>query len=568
MRHNALRYSLLYLLALLTSPLWAAVSATVDRTEIAMDESFTLTITVSELRVFTQPDLSPLETDFEVLGTSQSSNTSISNGKLKSSTSWTVQLMPKRPGKTSIPPVSIGKEQTHSIEIIVLKGGQGRAANSSENVLLEAELSTNTAYVTAQVLLTLRVSMAQPARFQLEEPELGSAIVQQVAEASYQQVRGSRRFQVTEYTFAIFPGEPGELVIEPLNLVAELMSSRPRSMFDPMQGQGRRVLKRTEPLTLNVIPAPDGINRVDWLPATDVSLEQEWSQDINTLQVGDSITRTIELKGKGVMAAQLPPLFISQVKGLKMYPDQPVVTDEQNASGITGKRVERIAMVATLPGIYQLPEQRIQWWDVNKNQMEAALLPAVSFRVAAPAQSPATLSPTTAEQTEPGADSRPAQAGRDAGKAWYQYPLWWAISVLLLLACVALAVLYFRARRQITTPTQVTEAVADGIDTEKQAYGQLRAACDDDSPAAIYQALQHWCRLHWKTSTAPGLDQLEQYGANRELVDQATGLQQQLYGNGQAGRWDAATLLQAVDQQRQSREKGADNKPSLPPLYH
>lgn len=561
---------LVLLLSLLASPLWAAAVASIDRTEVAMDESFRLTLTVSELRIFSQPDLTPLEADFHVLGTSQSSNTSIVNGKLSSSTRWTVQLMPKRPGNTSIPPITIGKEKTHTIEIRVNRRGQGSATPSDDLVVLEAELSENTVYVTAQVLLTIRVSMAQSARFQMEEPELDDAMVQQIGEASYQQIRGGRRFQVTEYVFAIFPSISGELVIDSLQLVAEILSNRPRSMFDPMPGQSKRVLRRTDTLTVNVLPAAEGISAADWLPASDVSIKQRWSKDIQQLQVGDSITRTIELKAKGVMASQLPPLFLPNVDGLKLYPDQPTASDDQSASGITGKRVERIAIVATQPGHYQLPEQRVQWWDVNTNKARTATLPALSFDVAA-ANSSTTDSGTPPESAPGLSRVAPAQTAQADARFWYQYRQWWWISALLLLACLALGLLYLQARRQLqqAAPRQATEAEPPRDDSEARAYQQLRTACGSADTQAIYDALQNWCRRYWGMSILPAFEDLENVGASPALIKQALALQQRLYGQGQGddAQWDAAELLQAVVEQRHHQRMGSDAEQGLPPLY-
>jgi hypothetical protein len=566
-----LRIILVAWLLLTASPSWAEALASVDRTEVTIDESFSLILTVSELRVFSQPDLTPLEADFHVLGTSQSSNTSIVNGKLTSSTRWTVQLMPKRPGKTSIPPIKIGKEKTHTIEIAVNGQGQGSTATNDDSIVLEAELSENTAYVTAQVILTIRVSMAQSSRFQLEEPKLEDAMVQQISEASFQQIRGGRRFQVTEYAFAIFPSVTGELVIRPVNLVAEIMANRPRSMFDPMLGQSKRVLRRTEPLTLNVIPAPDGIAAANWLPASDVSLTEQWSSNIQQLAVGDSITRSIELKARGVMASQLPPLFLPNVDGLKLYPDQPTASDDQNANGITGKRAERIAIVATKPGSYTLPEQRVQWWDVNSNEARTATLPAISFEVATSATSPA--QPVIQDNTisEPSSPAITTVLPQPPARAWYQYRQWWWITMLLVLVCLALALLYLRARRQIQPSEAVPNAseTAPRIDSEAQAYQQLRTACGSSDVRKSYDALQNWCRQYWDISIVPAFEELSSTGASERLVAHAIELQQRLYGQEQQSDtpWDSAELLQAVVEQRHHQRKASTEQQGLPPLY-
>lgn len=563
MMASALRNCLALLLLFGALPALAAVTASIDRNEVSMDESFTLTLTVSELRVFSQPDLSPLDQDFETLGSSQNSNTSIVNGKLSSSTSWNIQLMPRRPGKTSIPPIQVGKERSHTIELNVLPKGRNSGASGSDDVILEAELSDTTVYVTAQVLLTLRVSMAQAARFQLQEPELDNAIVQQVAETSYQQVRGSRRFQVTEYTFAIFPSEPGELVIDSLKLVAEFISSRPRSMFDPMLGQSKRVVRHTDILTINVNPPPEGIASADWLPANKLTLRDEWSKDPTTLQVGDSITRTIELAAQGAMASQLPPLFLPQVEGLKLYPDQPAVSDEQSAHGISGKRVERIAVVATRPGEFKLPEQRVSWWDVNSNQQRWAVLPAVTLNIAPGARQ----APTTAAPKDDAMSVSSPSTPQAEPPVWYLHPQWWAICGFLLVLCGVLATLYFRALRRMAVADPSAPPVTSIASTEKQAHTALKKACANGDAGVVYTALQHWCQAHWHTEGLPALSELRRLGADKSLAEQAQALERDVYGSQQNGKWDPGELLRLVDSEGKRRQKTTRQDTELPALY-
>ncbi len=564
------RHVLLLLILLPLAPLsWAEATASVDRTELTLNESFTLTISVDGINIFTQPDLSPLETDFHVLGTSQSSRSSIVNGEMNNSTSWIVQLMPKQTGATGIPSITIGDEQTPGIDINVRRQPSNNSAAGDDNIILEAELSDDVVYVSAQVVLTLRVSMAQSARFRLEEPEIDQAIVQELGEANYQRVRSGRRYDVTEYRYAIFPNIPGELVIDPLNMVAEVLSSRPRSMFDPMLGQSKRVLRRTEPLTINVLEIPDGISPSEWLPAASVTLQEEWSKDIQQLKVGESTTRTIELKAQGVMASQLPPLFLPNVDGLKLYSDQPTATDNESSAGIIGRRVERIAIVATRPGRFTLPEQHIAWWDVSSNSAQQAVLPAVSFEVAeiAPSVAEAATNATSPQQAAPSSATTPAPVEQ----AWYLYRQWWWISALLALACLGALGLYLRAQKQLRAAANTTaesSATAQAPDSEQQAWQTLRTACKSGEAQTIYPALQRWSQKHWQLASLPGIAELKAAGASEALLAQTKSLEQQLYGKGQADDWNANALLEAAAEQRADKNQRRDKtSPTLPPLY-
>jgi hypothetical protein len=85
----------------------AAVIASLDRSNVELNESFTLKITV-DTAIDTEPDASALEEDFYVGTRSQLSNTTIVNGQISRSRTWTNVLMAKLEGTLVIPKVSIG----------------------------------------------------------------------------------------------------------------------------------------------------------------------------------------------------------------------------------------------------------------------------------------------------------------------------------------------------------------------------------------------------------------------------------------------------------------------------
>ncbi len=96
----------------------ASVIASVDRADIELNESFTLKITV-DTAIDTEPDASALDADFFVGTRSQLSNTTIVNGQISRSRTWTYVLMAKREGYLEIPPVIIGAEHSEPVPINV-----------------------------------------------------------------------------------------------------------------------------------------------------------------------------------------------------------------------------------------------------------------------------------------------------------------------------------------------------------------------------------------------------------------------------------------------------------------
>ena len=96
---------------LLSAQTLAAVVTRVDRADIELNESFTLEV-ITDANIDLQPDISALDEYFYVGQGSQLSNTTIVNGQINRSKTWTYVLMPKVNGQITIPPISIGSEQS------------------------------------------------------------------------------------------------------------------------------------------------------------------------------------------------------------------------------------------------------------------------------------------------------------------------------------------------------------------------------------------------------------------------------------------------------------------------
>ncbi|HGX92829.1 MAG TPA: hypothetical protein ENK35_05880, partial [Candidatus Tenderia sp.] len=119
-RHPQWLSHLLALLLLLTAlPGMAAVRATVDRDAVYLDDIFTLIIEADGQASNSAPDLSPLEKDFDVLGSSTSTQVSIFNGQRNDKTQWHIQLQPRHQGELRIPPLKVDGQRTRAIMLTV-----------------------------------------------------------------------------------------------------------------------------------------------------------------------------------------------------------------------------------------------------------------------------------------------------------------------------------------------------------------------------------------------------------------------------------------------------------------
>ena len=117
-RNTTLNWVSVTLLLLFSAAASATVTARVDRPTVDLNESFTLEIIVDS-NTDLEPDLAPLEESFFVGQISKLSNTSIFNGEIRRSLTWTVALMPKVTGVQEIPPITIGTEKSAPVRITV-----------------------------------------------------------------------------------------------------------------------------------------------------------------------------------------------------------------------------------------------------------------------------------------------------------------------------------------------------------------------------------------------------------------------------------------------------------------
>jgi hypothetical protein len=86
----------------LSLPAIAEISASLDRNQIGPGETVQLTLQHNG-QTDSQPDLSPLKQDFEIVGRSSGSSIQIVNGKMNAQTQLNLVLLPKHQGKLRIP---------------------------------------------------------------------------------------------------------------------------------------------------------------------------------------------------------------------------------------------------------------------------------------------------------------------------------------------------------------------------------------------------------------------------------------------------------------------------------
>lgn len=565
------------------------LTAYVDRTDITLNDVITLTIRVDASMGNNRPSLAGLNQDFDQVGGISTRSTYTNNGgTIQSWTEYSIMLRPKATGSFSIPGFRVGTETTNAILITVTEAGQTSGAGNDE-IFLRSSVSKETLYVQEQLLYTIRIyySIGFDQGAQLSSPQVSNAVVQQLgSDENFQEVVDGIGYSVTERRFVIYPQSSGELVIPPVYFSASVGRRGGINRFFSNRNTVREINLSSDSHTIAVNPRPASFPGQTWLPASELTLTESWSGGLDSVEVGDAITRNVVLTTKGLSSSLLPGIEYQDQAGLRFYPDQPVREDSADREGVVGTRSEGTAMVASQPGTYTLPEVRLPWWNTTTDQLETAVLPARTITVVAPAGSDL---PLEGEVPLPGLlpQDRSAAPQDSSGSAGAS-TLWIASTAVFGVAWLLTLFLWLHSKRQLAYVETVGVSAAAGpvalrLPAGKQksaaagdtplpeaasALRVLKTACDSGKLHDVRKALLKWGQASFRNPGMQTLMQLAQGSRSAELTQLLKALDAALYSTA-APQPDLKQLYDTVAALHKQGVGNADApaKYALPPLY-
>lgn len=373
----------------------AGLSARVDSGTVAQGDTFQLTLTTNG-QADASPDLTPLQKDFEVLGTSQSSSTQIINGKRSQSESWIVSLSPKSMGTLEIPAITAGSLSSSPVAIKVVDAGSMPKATGTSAIDLSASLKDGSPFLFQETPLTVRIETSAPIKSaELVAPQSSAfELVQRGEDRVSQATRNGQTVNVIERTYMLKPQEKGAIEIPPFVLRGSVAdpSARgrdpfadfqgfpgfPSSMFNDMFDSGKPFAVRSEPIKLTVRADPNAASgQHQWfLPAKNVKLTAKWSPEHPVFREGEAVTRRVSLLALGASTVQLPDLSFENTDGARIYLDDTQTGEDQTADGTVARKDFLVSVVPTRGGEITLPEIKVNWTDSVSGEAKTATLPS------------------------------------------------------------------------------------------------------------------------------------------------------------------------------------------------
>lgn len=456
------------LLLLVALPVFAQTRAWLDRDRISANETVTLNIRTDGMA---RPDYDPLLQDFVI--SARSSRTEMDSTGVHSL--YAVALQPRRTGRIVIPALRIGAASTQPISLQVEGTAAPAPAHAGDDVFIESEPDDDSPYVQQAVGWIVRLYSAAPLiSGQLDQPAPDGASLQQVGEdARFTREVAGRTYSVIERRYQLIPERSGALAIPG----ARFEGRGTGGFFEELFGDRGGALNAQAPTrVLQVQPAPANAPQ-PWLPLRDLRLRYATTpRDLRAGSAGDLVVEAI---ADGATVAQMPELQLPPIDGVQVFAD-PVQADESFRDGRPRvKLTRRFSLVPSRTGPTTLPGLRIDWWDVGAGEKRTAMLPPMSWSVAAADGAPAAIgkAPDAAATASTQAQDRGAARG-------------WILATLLFAALwLATLVWAFHHRGSHAPIGRASQDPEPGTPSSVHRHGDLKRALDSGDLADVADTL-------------------------------------------------------------------------------
>ncbi|MGB2698475.1 MAG: BatD family protein, partial [Candidatus Zixiibacteriota bacterium] len=539
--------------------------ASVDRTQVTLDDQITFTVTVSgDVKSVPKPTLPGLD-DFVIYSSGTSQNWSFVNGKMFSSVAYNYILVPKSEGKFTIPPLQMTLDgttyKTQPITITVSEGTEepeAQAPPETTKPTTKAEKTTDLfvrttvdktkAYVNQQLTLTFR--FYQGVRLfsnpEYSPPTLTGFWVEDLPpQKQYYQTINGRQYFVTEVKTALFPTAAGKQTIGEASLKCKVEDLRsffdrdPFSILDKdwmdMFRQGKPQILRSKPINIEVLPLPDEGKPEDFKGSVgDFRITS--SVDKKKIEAGQPITLKMSISGTGNIKSVSEPV-LPDLENFRVYSSGSSENISKQNYTLQGTKIYEQVLIPTKAGNYTIPPLSFSYFDLKTKEYKTLKTnPVVITSLPAAETSPFAATPIS--KSEIGAvpkDIRHIKAVHNVlekqGGSLYNKPIFLIIQ-LLPLAALVIALRYKRHQEKLNNDVAYAR-LRKSHKLAKRRLGQAKKLLSVDKKNEFYSEVARTITLYIGDKlNKPGFgltkDQirsgLTQRGVDKERIDQIIGI--------------------------------------------
>lgn len=303
-------------------------------------------------------------------------------------------------------------------------------------------------------------------------------------------------------TYIVVPQEDGDFTLPP----AEITFG-----YAAVPGQTTQGKASLPPFKFTVEAGPGGTGDSPGVVAAKVTLTQDISPDPKTLKAGDTLVRTITVRAEGLRAMMIPAPEFAVPEGVRVYGQDPVLTEETDARGLplAGVRKDVEQYLFSDVGQYDLPAIEVSWFDPASAKTESVSAPAVHVAVAAAPTADTGLAPPEPKPEDP--------------------PFNWFLTGLLGGSAVATGLIIWSLSRVLSRLQNIWEKNrSDRRQSEAAYFRHVELACHDGKAGEIEKALDNWSR---KARLVPLRPWIARFGT-AETLAAFDGHRRAIYGDG------------------------------------
>lgn len=390
------RFALWLVLALaaIALPAWAQqVPASLDRQQIEMGESVTLTIDIDSSNARGLPDFTPLMHDFRMVGQSSSQQVTMNGGSVQMTLRLQLMLSPTHPGEIDVGPLSFGGARTPKLHLTVLPPPVSPATQAtpptgdtlrgpdSGPVFIQAKIDTSAPYVQQTVGYTVRLyyELGTMLEGRLDQDPPDGASLQKVGDdqETIEQV-GNTQYSVVERHFLLIPERAGKVTVPPARFLGRISGGLGGAFGGFLGGDDMRVRGPSAEMQVKPIPADAP---QPWLPLA--GLQLRYVDTPRSARAGETALVTVQAVADGAVLAQVPELLLRVDGDAQVFPE----SAQSSANFVNGRPqatvTRRFALLPTRQGTLRVHAPRITWWDASAGVSRVATLPDLVLPVAA-----------------------------------------------------------------------------------------------------------------------------------------------------------------------------------------
>ncbi len=166
---------------------------------------------------------------------------------------------------------------------------------------------------------------------------------------------------------ALFPSRSG---------VLEIPSVRAEGAVERADGTNVDFIDASEARVLEVRPAHRYLNGFWWVAADRIELADDWSKDVASLRIGDTVRRTVTMLAEGVTADRLPELVQRDTPGARIVAVAGARRTRFTPGGATAEVTRSWDITVETESAVNVPPVSVTWWNTSESRPAASGIPA------------------------------------------------------------------------------------------------------------------------------------------------------------------------------------------------